>query len=165
MVQLGTIQSNQGSRQNRSSELQIIQAFEKQAGGKGPFYLIEKGWWDSWTSFAARKDSAGAQDQNQGNSIVCRPGSIQNSQLVEAEQGAQHLKPGLKENQDFAIVCKESWDQLVLWWVRRAQAGKGTVSALPCTQLAACGQPAHECSLRDPQVWLHWSGAGTSCCL
>lgn len=91
--------------------------------GHGVMYIVDKGWWDSWTKYVSwEKKKISDEDMQEVPSnpqaSPIRPKSIANENLVDRQSasspgamGSFHaLKPNLVKNVDYVIIPPGVWD-------------------------------------------------------
>ncbi|PKA60058.1 Ubiquitin carboxyl-terminal hydrolase 10 [Apostasia shenzhenica] len=89
------------------------------------FYLISASWWRIWQAYVGLDGTDGlpnlSNHMNMGNvPNACRPGQINNSELLlEGENGAENkpiLRKNLQEQLDYLLVHQRVWKRLQEWY-------------------------------------------------
>jgi hypothetical protein len=75
------------------------------------FYVISAKWYRDWKNYVKYSKKDGILNQ--------RPGSIDNSNLIEREKcddGEVQMKLGLQERYDYQLISEPEWNLLHSWY-------------------------------------------------
>lgn len=88
------------------------------------YYIISKKWMEAWKKYVRMNADEEEEDDNIAQGIRnrstsyksgARPIEISNTELIDSSCMIR-LAPNLRENQEFEILCKESWTDFHKWY-------------------------------------------------
>lgn len=88
-------------------------------------FWIHDRWWQNWIEYVNQDQTNNTNDASSGmehcnsvgSSILKRPGSIDNSDLIYygAVEDSTEIHDTLSEGRDYVLLPQDVWNQLYLW--------------------------------------------------